>query len=225
MDAAALKLSQVSFSYPDKSSIFSDLSLEVARGEHVFIAGPSGSGKTTLLNIVGGVLLPNAGGVEILGHDLLTMKSSARDSFRANSLGIIFQLFNLIPYLSVVENVLLPLHFSLSRREKIKGTPRDEAIRLLVSLGLDDEELFIGSCSKLSVGQQQRVAAARALLGDPEIIIADEPTSALDYDNREEFLDLLFEQCRAMNTTLLFVSHDRSLSDRFSRQISLKENE
>ncbi len=224
MSAPVVSLSHVSFSYPGKSAVFIDLSIEVGRGEHVFIVGPSGSGKTTLLNLIGGVILPDTGEVKLLGRSLRSIRSSARDTFRADSLGIIFQQFNLVPYLSVIENILLPLQFSSKRRERIKGSPENEAIGLLEGLGLNDELLFRSSCSSLSVGQQQRVAAARALIGSPEVIIADEPTSALDHDRREEFLDLLFKQCRESGTTLLFVSHDRTLRDRFDRVISLTES-
>ena len=118
--------------------------------------------------------------------------------------------------------MLLPLQFSSKRKGSIDGVPEEEAKRLLASLGLDDEGLISGSCSELSVGQQQRVAAARALLGSPEIIIADEPTSALDHNRRDEFLGLLFEQCEQRDTTLLFVSHDESLQDHFSKVVSLQ---
>lgn len=197
-------------------------SLEVAKGEHVFLIGPSGSGKTTLLNLITGVLAPSKGQIEILGQNLSAMRSASRDAFRADSFGIIFQLFNLIPYLSVIENVLLPLRFSAKRNRNIDGSPEVAAVQLLKNLGLGDELFHKNRCADLSVGQQQRVAAARALLGSPEIIIADEPTSALDSDSREEFLGSLFTQCEAHNTTLLFVSHDSSLRNRFSRVLSLE---
>lgn len=198
--------------------------LRIEAGECVFIAGPSGSGKSTLLSLLSGVTVPSAGSIRTLGRSLGALSGVQRDHFRANHIGYIFQMFNLLPYLSVVENVTLPCRFSRRRREVALQRSRtldDEALRLLGHLDLSDPELLHRAVSSLSVGQQQRVAAARALMGSPEILIADEPTSSLDTARRQAFIELLFDECRANNTTLVFVSHDETLRASFDRVIEL----
>jgi putative ABC transport system ATP-binding protein len=133
-------------------------------------------------------------------------------------------MFNLIPYLSVLENVLLPAQFSPARVARIaNGNLAEEGRRLLAALGLGSPDYLSRPVTELSIGQQQRVAAARALLGRPGIIVADEPTSSLDHDAREDFLRLLMNECKAQNATLLFVSHDTSLGPLFDRNLSLRE--
>ena len=196
----------------------------VARGEKVFVQGPSGSGKSTLLGLLGGVLLPQAGDVNILGHRLNGLGGRRRDTFRATHIGFIFQMFNLLPYLSLTENVLLPCHFSSQRQHKAQraGSLLSEAQRLLVELGLEATSLD-KSAAELSVGQQQRVAVARALIGSPELVIADEPTSALDADTQEAFLQLLFKECDAASTTVIFVSHNAALAVLFDRTVRLAD--
>lgn len=195
--------------------------LTVARGERLFLKGPSGSGKSTLLNLLGGVVTARRGTVSVLGRDLAQLSGPQRDRFRADHVGYVFQLFNLVPYLSVLENVLLPLRFSRLRRERAgERGPRGEAERLIGHLGLD-AGLLDRRATELSVGQQQRVAAARALIGSPELVIADEPTSALDADARELFIRLLHAECAARGSTLVFVSHDGSLEPLFDRSLSL----
>ena len=192
----------------------------VAAGERVFLSGPSGSGKSTLLGLVAGVLAPEAGRVRVLGTDLGALTAAERDAFRGARIGVIFQMFNLLPYLSVLDNVLLPLRFSAARRARLPD-PRAEALRLLAALGLGDTALLGRDVGALSIGQQQRVAAARALLGRPQLVIADEPTSSLDWDARATFLDLLARECAAVGSTLLFVSHDRTLAPLFDRSVAL----
>ena len=198
--------------------------LHVASGERVFIEGPSGSGKSTLLSLVAGVVTPQAGTIRVIGHRLSAMNGAARDRFRADHIGYIYQMFNLIPYLSVVENVTLPCRFS--KRRRIRAADRaagfeTEAMRLLGKLGMDGSSVINQPVVELSVGQQQRVAAARALIGNPEIIIADEPTSSLDAHHREAFIKLLFRECDREDTTLVFVSHDTTLAGLFDRTIRL----
>lgn len=193
--------------------------LHVQQGEHLFIRGASGSGKTTLLNLLAGILTPTSGSLTILGQGLQALGSSARDRFRADHMGVIFQQFNLLPYLSVLENVQLPCHFS-ARRKQQAGDMQASAQRLLAHLGLD-ADLQHRSVSGLSVGQQQRVAVARALIGSPELIIADEPTSALDTDTRDGFLDLLFREAEAQGSTIVFVSHDPHIAGHFARVVDL----
>ena len=199
---------------------------EVAAGERVFVEGPSGSGKSTLLSLVGGVTSPGEGAVRILGTDLSEMPPRHRDRFRADHIGFVFQMFNLVPYLSMIDNVTLPCRFSRRRRERAmsrSGTPEVEARRLLDRLGLDRDEMRARAVTELSIGQQQRVAAARALIGAPELIVADEPTSALDEGTRERFLDLLSGQCSEAGASLLFASHDTRLGVLFDRRVSLSE--
>lgn len=201
--------------------------LEIARlqllpGERVFLHGPSGSGKSTLLGLLAGVLVPQRGRVQVLGTDLGTLPARARDRFRVDHVGFIFQQFNLIAHLPVLDNVLLPCRFSKRRHERAaqECSARQEAQRLLAALGLGASVLG-RPVTELSVGQQQRVAAARALIGRPEILIADEPTSALDAERQAGFLQLLLEQELSGGSTILFVSHDRRLAAHFTREIGL----
>lgn len=225
MSAAAIQLTDVQFRWHPQGPLVLDIpQLTVARGERLFLRGPSGSGKSTLLGLLGGVSVPQRGRVEVLGQPLHAAKGAARDRFRADHLGYIFQMFNLIPYLSVLDNVLLPCRFSRTRAQRVtaQGGPRAEARRLLEQLGLGDD-LMQRAATELSVGQQQRVAAARALLGAPELIIADEPTSALDADLRAAFVELLLGECAALGSTLVFVSHDRALEPLFHRALCLSE--
>lgn len=198
--------------------------LSIGSGEQVFIEGPSGSGKSTLLSLLAGVTVAEHGSVRVLGNALEQLGSVQRDHFRANHIGFVFQMFNLIPYLSVIDNVLLPCRFSAQRRESAlrrSKTLRDEALRLLGRLDMHTDDLLDRPVTTLSVGQQQRVAAARALMGSPELLIADEPTSALDADRREAFVRLLFDECRDTGSTLIFVSHDRTLEPLFDRTVRL----
>ena len=198
----------------------------VEAGERVFIEGPSGSGKSTLFSLLGGVLSPRQGTLRILGVGISEMPVRRRDAFRANHIGFVFQMFNLVPYLSMIANVTLPCRFSRRRRERAisrSGTPEAEARRLLSGLGLDGDDALARTVSDLSVGQQQRVAVARALMGSPELIIADEPTSALDEGARERFLELLFAQCDEAGASLLFASHDARLGPLFERRVFLPE--
>ena len=198
--------------------------LTVRRGERLFIKGASGSGKSTLLSILGGVAIPQRGVAQVLNRRLNGMSNAARDHFRADHIGFIFQMFNLLPYLSPLENVLLPCRFSARRRVNAlrRGTDlATEARRILGHLDLVDETQLSNPSKELSVGQQQRVAAARALIGAPELLIADEPTSALDWDRRRAFLELLEGECVDQGTTLVFVSHDATLEPLFDRTIDL----
>lgn len=224
MITPAIELQAVQFSWQGQGRFLDVERFTVERGERVFLKGPSGSGKSTLLGLIGGVLTPLSGNVSLIGTKLNDLDGSGRDRFRGEHLGFIFQMFNLIPYLTVRENVMLPLQFSSARRQRLADlAPGSEALRLLGALGLIGEGLLERPVTQLSIGQQQRVAAARALIGRPAIIIADEPTSALDADTRTGFLELLMNECRAFETTLLFVSHDSSLSSRFDRALTMSD--
>lgn len=220
----AIDIRGLCFRYPGAAQDCLDIpAFRAEPGERIFLHGPSGSGKSTLLGLIGGVLQAQQGSLELLGHDFTRLPAAARDRLRADHVGFIFQQFNLIPYLSVLDNVLLPCRFSAHRQRRAssggEADLRQQALRLLAHMQLDGSER--AAVTRLSVGQQQRVAAARALIGKPEIVVADEPTSALDADRQHAFLDLLLQECEAANATLLFVSHDRRLAQRFHREIAL----
>jgi putative ABC transport system ATP-binding protein len=188
-------------------------------GERLLLRGPSGSGKTTLLSLAAGVLLADAGEVSVLDQDWRGLAAGRRDSFRAAHIGYIFQQFNLLPYLSVLDNVLLPCRFSAVRAQRAGAGPRareDAARQWLRALDLAPGH-WEQPAGQLSVGQQQRVAAARALLGSPELVIADEPTSALDEERRDAFMARLLEACQQTGSALLLVSHDARLARHFAR--------
>lgn len=226
MGEPAVRLADVRFRWSESAPLTLDIpAFDVRAGERVFVEGPSGGGKTTLLNLLGGVVRPEAGVVSVLGRDLARLSGRARDAFRADRIGFVFQMFNLLPYLSTVENVLLPCRFSAARRARAaarEGGLQGEARRLLGRMGLDVDDLAGRPASRLSVGQQQRAAAARALIGAPGLIVADEPTSALDADSRDAFLDLLFQEAEAAGAAVVFVSHDAGLAGRFDRRIALR---
>ena len=218
-------MSGVRFAWPGRDSfelVIDDFTLH--QGERVLLIGPSGGGKSTFLSLLAGITTPQAGSISILGTDIAAMRGAARDRFRAEHFGIIFQMFNLLPYGSAIDNVLLPLSFSSERRLRAaaKGSADAEAARLLAILGIEPGLMRGASAARLSVGQQQRVAAARALIGAPQIIIADEPTSALDRNLQGAFLDLLFAVVADAGATLIMVSHDESLAPRFSRVVPLE---
>jgi putative ABC transport system ATP-binding protein len=221
--ASALQLDDLRFAYARSAPVINIGRFEVSAGERLFLRGASGSGKSTLLGLIAGILTPQAGQIQVLGEDLTAMGAAKRDAFRAARLGVIFQMFNLLPYLPVGRNITLPCRFSpeRSRNAASAGGADAEARRLLERLGLDPEEFWSKRSSALSVGQQQRVAAARALIGRPGLILADEPTSALDADSRDAFIDLLKEECAASGAALIFVSHDAGLADHFDRALDL----
>jgi len=220
----AIQLRDLRFAWNGRDTI--DIpQMSVGRGERLFLQGPSGSGKSTLLGLIGGVLTPSAGDVLILDQSLSLLSGARRDRFRADHIGFIFQQFNLLPFLDVIENVLLPCRFSRRRAERARveaGSEKAQARMLLEALDLD-AEVLAKPVRELSVGQQQRVAAARALIGSPEILIVDEPTSALDEDARASFLGLLIAQCHRERSTLVFVSHDSGLATFFERKLLLRE--
>jgi putative ABC transport system ATP-binding protein len=193
----------------------------LAPGERVFVRGPSGSGKSTLLSLVAGILVASAGSVRFMGRDWASMSGASRDGFRADHIGYVFQQFNLLPYLSVMENAVLACRFSALRAQRA-GDARREAGRLLERAGLPST-LWGRKATELSVGQQQRVAAVRALVGRPELVIADEPTSALDEALRDTFMQVLVEDCREAGSALLFVSHDPRLAAGFDRAVDIAE--
>jgi len=207
-----INISTCQFKY-DKDIVVDINSLQIKEGEHLFLHGKSGSGKSTFLNLLCGILEPTYGEIEVLGTILGSLNAPAKDRFRADNYGTIFQQFNLLPYLSVEENISLACEFSAVKTSHAKNI-KEEIGSLLDALELSVD--VTTPAMNLSVGQQQRVAVARALIGKPKIIIADEPTSALDNDTKQSFMKLLFRQVEAQNSTLIFVSHDKSLSSRFN---------
>jgi len=222
----AVRLTDLRYAWPGQGQPCLDIgAFAVAAGESVFVHGESGSGKSTLLALLGGVLVPQAGSVNVLGTELTRLAAGERDRFRVDHTGFIFQQFNLIPYLSMQDNVLLPCRFSARRRGRAlarSATLAAEVKRLLAELDLD-ESLWRRPVTQLSVGQQQRVAAARALIGAPELVIADEPTSALDAARQAAFLDLLARECGEAGATLIFVSHDARLASHCARSVALAD--
>ncbi len=222
-----ISITGLRFTWPKSKSHVLDIEhFSVNPEEMLFIMGESGIGKSTLLGIITGILVPQEGKVKILGQDVSELQGYTRDSFRADNIGYIFQMFNLIPYLSVVENVKLPCQFSSQKKSRAlqqSSSLDEEALRLLTHLNLNRDGLLDKPVVELSVGQQQRVAAARALIGRPELLIADEPTSSLDSAHRESFLRLLFDECQKSGATLVFVSHDASLAPFFDRVVEFRE--
>ncbi len=211
-----IDLQNISYTWPGEKNPTIELNnFSINQGEKVLIRGKSGSGKSTLLSLLSGIQIVDEGHLYIKGVDLKCLKAKERDHFRGDHIGYIFQQFNLLPYLSVEENILSPLMFSTVKRNKERGDHKQRVKHLLNSLALNVP--LDKSVQNLSIGQQQRVAAARALIGEPEIIIADEPTSALDKETAEEFIGHLFTECERLNTTLIFVSHNDNLESIFPR--------
>lgn len=213
----ALKVSQLAYTYPGSTlPVLHIPQWCVERGQRLFLYGPSGSGKSTLLNLLAGIIRPNAGSIELLGQKVSAMRAGARDRFRATHIGVVFQQFNLIPYLSVLDNIRLAAHFCPTRQNDVSG----RAHQLMAQLELPDTTLARPAHS-LSIGQQQRVAIARALINHPEILIVDEPTSALDAGVKDVFIELLLGLVTTNQSTLIFVSHDQSLSRHFDQSLNL----
>ena len=221
MKDLVIKLENLEFSYAKGRSILKVKNFEVKKGEKIFVFGPSGSGKSTLLSLLTGINLASGGKVEVFGTDMAKISGRKRDELRGSHCGYIFQMFNLIPYLSAYDNIILSCRLNKTRMQRIEGDIEASVLSLAKSLGVD--KFLHKSVSELSIGQQQRVAAARAFLGAPPLIIADEPTSSLDTDSREDFITTLFEIAERNDTTIVFVSHDRGLKKYFDRSISLLE--
>ncbi len=216
--SAVINITACRFRYPDAERPCIDIdAFRMERGEHLFVRGRSGSGKSTFLNLLCGILTPDEGNISVLGTNFTALSAARKDRFRADHFGIVFQQFNLLPHLNVERNITLACDFSA--RKRAAAAPVEKSVRtLLRRLDLDDALLHMPA-SELSVGQQQRVAVARALIGAPEILVADEPTSALDAEARDDFLTLLFDEARRHGTTVLFVSHDPALASYFTRSV------
>ena len=221
-DKAALALKDLRFAWPGAAGFALAVDeFSLPRGQRALLLGASGSGKSTLLSLICGISAPGAGSVRVNGEDIARLSRRRRDRFRAENIGIVFQQFNLLPYATALDNALLPLRFAPQRRARV-GDERAEALRLAAALGLE-ADLMSASAGALSVGQQQRVAVVRALIGAPGLIVADEPTSALDASAQAAFIDTLFAHVEAAGATLLMVSHDERLADRFDRALRLED--
>jgi putative ABC transport system ATP-binding protein len=189
-------------------------SLEIAAGDYVAVVGPSGSGKTTLLSVLGGMLSPSTGQVCIDGVSLYDLTVADRTRLRREKIGFVFQTFNLVTYLTAVENVQIPLYLA----GVAKNEQRERAVSLLKQVGLSDR--LDHKPSEMSVGQQQRVALARTLANDPPVILADEPTGNLDPESRQRVLDF-FDELHQKNQTIVMVTHDQAAAERAQRKLAL----
>ena len=219
---SAIAMRDVRFDWPGGQFGLDVPTFDVKQNETVLLLGQSGSGKSTLLSLICGILAPSQGVIQVAGTDIGALGRASRDKFRADHIGIIFQMFNLLPYATALDNILVPLRFSKARRARVQS-PKSEALALTRALGLPDALVIRAQAATLSVGQQQRVAVARAMIGNPKVVIADEPTSALDSDAQGEFLDLVFGQVQEAEAALLMVSHDERLADRFDRVVRLDQ--
>ncbi len=217
MSSPLVKIKNLKYSYSDNSVFeMSIKSFVLEKGERLLIYGESGLGKSTFLNLISGSIESQDGDIEILGKNISNISNISKDKIRGDHFGIVFQTFNLLPYISVEKNILMGLVFSQRKKDKIKNIHEEIKI-LMKNLSLDYEELRNRNSYELSIGQQQRVAVARALIGNPEIILADEPTSALDLKNQNIFLDLLFKSINKEEQGLVMVSHNKSLSKNFTQ--------
>ena len=213
----AVYLSEVGFVFDQgEERVLEIPSWEVARSERVFLQGESGSGKSTLLSILSGMFVPSSGQVSVLGTELSALSTRERDRFRAGNIGFVFQQFNLIPYLSVLDNILLAAQFG----EIADVSARARAEELLIKVNLE-VELHVRPAGQLSIGQQQRVAIVRALINSPELLLVDEPTSALDHRNRDSFLNLLTEILDESGCAMVFVSHDPEIGNYFENKLTM----
>lgn len=213
MSTDAIELNDLRFSFVSGEPVLAIDHWRIAAGSSVFLCGPSGSGKSTLLHLLCGLLIPTSGNVSVCGSSLDSLTGRALDRFRAQTIGVVFQQFNLLPYLSVLDNLRLTRHFGSS---KDSLEPQYLLERLHLPTALLDRR-----AGSLSVGQQQRVAIARALINRPALVIADEPTSALDADTRDAFINLLLEVAGEGRATVLFVSHDAVLRRHFDHSEDL----
>lgn len=221
-----IQFTNIHFSYDQAKTLVLDIpKWQVYRGEHTFIEGESGSGKSTLLNLLSGINSPDSGELLVLGQSLGDLSARELDKFRAQKVGVIFQQLNLIPYLSVLDNILLGSYFGNTQNNRAKKNKDNiqSKVELLVKQLNLPLSILSKQANELSVGQQQRVAIIRAMINEPEILIADEPTSALDENSKAAFLSLLFELVNTSNCTLLFVSHDRSLVGQFESVVKMSE--
>lgn len=214
-----IELHDLQFRYPQGEFALRVRKLEVANGERVALAGPSGSGKTTLLRLVAGIAVPDTGSVRTNGTDVGNLDDAARRAFRIRHIGLVFQEFELLEYLSVLDNVLLP--YRIQNALPLDAAARERAEALAERVGIGDKLPCLPE--RISHGERQRVALCRALVTKPEIVLADEPTGNLDPGNRDRALDILLAYAEERGATLLTVTHDHELLPRFGRVIDSRE--
>lgn len=213
----ALLLRGVQFRYAPHAPLTLDVpEFTLARAEQAALTGGSGSGKSTLLNLVAGLMEPTAGEVRVDGRRVHALRGAARDRFRGERIGMIFQTHHLLPGFTAIENVMLALTFSAVPPAEHRGRAAD----LLTRLGIDRHAADVQT---LSVGQQQRVAVARALVARPALVLADEPTASLDPANAAAAIDLLERACQDAGAALLVVTHDPAAAERFARRVPLAD--
>ncbi|WP_339686307.1 ABC transporter ATP-binding protein [Gimesia maris] len=212
-------LQSIQFRYPQSSFRLSIPQLEIKETEKVAVVGPSGCGKTTLLNLISGILVPDQGTLISCDIDLNTLNDSQRRVYRISKIGFVFQEFELIDYLNVRENILLPYY--INQALKLDQSVQDRVQELAVSMQID--QYLNGRIDQISQGERQRVAICRALLPQPEILLADEPTGNLDPANKRLIRDLLLEHAARTNATLIVVTHDDRLLDQFDRTIDIEQ--
>lgn len=219
----SITIENLQFSYPGADGFGVQIpKLDLRVGETCLLLGPSGSGKSTLLNLLAGILRPHGGVLTLAGQDLSRVGAADMDRFRGEHIGFIFQTLNLIPWLSLQDNIALGLAFAPHRRQRVTGDIKAHIAALAERMNLPSG-LLTAPAGRLSIGQQQRVAAARALIGAPDIILADEPSSALDDANTDVFFDLLTANLDTARQTLLVVSHDTRLIERFDRVLAMQD--
>ena len=214
-----ISVADLSFQYPNSGFQLSIDTLEIGLGEKLAIVGPSGSGKTTLLNLISGITVPSSGHITIDGTDMTGLSDSARREFRIRAIGMVFQQFELVEYLNVRENILLPYSINGSLR-RTAGVVK-QSLEAAHRLGLADKLKRFPN--QLSQGEQQRVAICRAIATDPKLILADEPTGNLDPANKSRIMDLLFQQVKDGHRTLAVVTHDMNLLDGFDRVVDFEQ--
>jgi putative ABC transport system ATP-binding protein len=214
-----INIRDLHFQYPDSDFALQVERLTIGAGEAVAVVGPSGSGKTTLLYLLAGVLLPDSGQVQLGAQQLPALNDSARRNFRIKQLGMVFQNFELLEYLSVLDNILLPLRIGSGLA--VTAQMRTRATELAAHVGIGDK--LRRYPNQLSQGERQRVAVSRALLLQPPLILADEPTGNLDPSNKTLVLDLLLDYARSHAATLVTVTHDRELLQSFDRVLDFRE--
>ncbi len=219
MSSPVIRIQELAFGYGEGDFELRIAELEVGRASSAAFIGPSGSGKTTLLHLIAGIALPQSGRIETNGVDLTGLSEHARRAFRIKNIGLVFQEFELLEYLTVLDNVLLP--YCINPALQLTEAVRARAAAVAEKVGIGDE--LSRYPRQLSQGERQRVAVCRAVVTEPAVLMADEPTGNLDPLNKERVLDILFDYAEASGTTLLTVTHDHGLLNRFERVVDFKK--